>query len=331
MWECDYAREPVDYRLLSLRLLKKVWILPLAVLIGAVLFGAGHYISKVCFGDGRTYQTDSLFYIDFAEDSAGNEYEYHNRYTWGEIITTDFFADRVYDELGGALSKEEIRKSSFATVESDVRYLTVRGTNNDKELSLKIERALEKAIVEFGEEKKEFNSITLTKHDDIAKDATNIRLVTAIILGTVVGLFVALIWCVAAAVTDTSVYIPSTLEKRYKVPVIGAPSMAEYESNARIMLKDAERVLLVPGDDKTDISNVELYKEHVKCQNPIAVPSETEKLKDAGCVVVALQAGAHNGKRLERTLEELGRINASVKAFVLIGEDTKLINRYYGK
>ena len=87
----------------------------------------------------------------------------------------------------------------------------------------------------------------------------------------------------------------------------------------------------MPGDDKTDISKVELYKECVRCANPVAEPSEIEKLRDAESVVVAVKAAAHNGKRLERTLEELRRINASVKAFVLTDADEKLIKRYYKK
>lgn len=331
MWECEYAREPLDYRLLWLRLLKKIWILPVAALVGLIVIGGSYYMSKLCFGHGRTYQTDSLFYIDFAEDSAGNTYDYHNRYTWGEIVTTDFFTDMVYEELGGAVSKEEIRKSSYATVESDVRYVTIRATNRDKELSFKIERALEKAVVAFGEEKKEFNSITLAKHDDDSWDASNIRLKTAFILGAVVGAFCALIWWIVSAVADTSVYIPATLEKRYKVPAIGAVSMPEYKSNAEILLKEYEKVYLVPADGKTDISKVDLYKECVRCSNPVEDTTEIGRLKGAECVVVAVKAGAHNGKRLERTLEELRRIEADVRAFVLTDEDAKLIKRYYKK
>ena len=71
-----------------------------------------------------------------------------------------------------------------------------------------------------------------------------------------------------------------------------------------------------------------LYQEDLK--NILDIP-EIEKLKDAECVVVAVKAGAHNGKRLERTLEELGRINAHVAAFVLVDEDAKLIKKYYSK
>ena len=331
MWECDYAREPLDYRLLFLRLLKRIWILPVAALLGLVIIGGSYYMSKLCFGHTRTYQTDSLFYIDFVDTSLGADYDFYNRYTWGEVVTTDFFVDMAYEELGGAVSKEEIRQSAYATVESDVRYLLIRGINKDPKLSFDIERALEKATVAFGETKKEFKSITLTKHADAAYDASNIRLKTAAVLGVCVGLFVAIIWWIVSSVADTSVYLPATLERSFKIKAIGAPSMAEYESNAKLLLADYEKVILVPADEDTDISGVNLYREHEKCGNPVYTPSECEKLKDAECVVLAVKAGAHNGKRVERTVDELSRIGAHIGAFVLIGEDAKLIRRYYRK
>ncbi|MBR6308137.1 MAG: hypothetical protein IKR39_05965 [Lachnospiraceae bacterium] len=331
MWECDYAREPLDYRLLCLRLIKKIWILPVAALIGMVVIGGSYHMSKLCFGHTRTYQTDSLLYIDFVDTSLGADYDFYNRYTWNEVVTTDFFVDYAYEELGGRVSKDEIRQSAYATVESDVRYLMIRGINKDPQLSYDIERALEKATVAFADTKKEFKSITLVKHDDAAYDASNIRLKTAAVLGACVGLFAALVWWLVSSAADTSIYLPSTLEKRFKIKAIGAPSMSEYEENAKILLGGFNKVFLVPADDKTDVSGVNLYREHINCLNPVAEPSECEKLKDAECVVLAVKAGAHNGKRVERTLEEVLRVGAKVRAFVLVDEDVRLIKWYYRK
>ena len=331
MWECDYAREPIDYRLFGLRLLKKIWILPLAALIGFVVIGGIYYMSKLCFGNGRTYQAETMYYIDFAVNPDGEEYTYLNQYTWGQVIKTDFFTDMVYEKLGGAVSKEDLEASVYAGVESDTRYLYTRYTSRDKELSLKVEKVYEEAVAAFGEAQKEFNEIRVVNAPLEAKDVSNIRLLTAAILGAVVGFVTAVILMLVRAVTDTSVYIPATLEKRYRVPALGAPSMAEYEENCKVMLGGCDKVYAVPGDDKTDISGLELYVNHIKCANPVADTSEISKLKDASNVVVAVKAGAHNGKRLERTLEELGRISAKVTAFALIGEDEKLIKSYYKK
>jgi len=330
MWECDYAREPVDYRLFWLKMLKKIWILPVSALAGFVLIGAVYYMSKLCFGNGRTYQAETMYYIDFTLDSAG-DYTYLNQYTWGEVVKTDFFVDYLEEGFGGAVSREAIMEASYAGVESDVRYLYTRYKSRDREQALKGDKLLEEAVVAYGEAQKEFNSITVIKAATEAKDVSNIRLLTAAVLGACVGLFAAVVVLFVRETVDTSIYVPATLEKRYHVPALGAASMNEYEANCKAILGGFGKVCVVPGDESTDVAGVEIYVNHEACKNPVNTPSEIEKLKDAECVVVAVKAGAHNGKRLERTLEELGRINAHVAAFVLVGEDEKLIKKYYSK
>lgn len=330
MWECDYAREPVDYRLFWLKMLKKIWILPVSALAGFVLIGAVYYMSKLCFGNGRTYQAETMYYIDFTLDSAG-DYTYLNQYTWGEVVKTDFFVDYLEEGFGGAVSREAIMEASYAGVESDVRYLYTRYKSRDREQALKGDKLLEEAVVAYGEAQKEFNSITVIKAATEAKDVSNIRLLTAAVLGACVGLFAAVVVLLVRETVDTSIYVPATLEKRYHVPALGAASMNEYEANCKAILGGFGKVCVAPGDESTDAAGVEIYVNHEACKNPVNTPSEIEKLKDAECVVVAVKAGAHNGKRLERTLEELGRINAHVVAFVLVGEDEKLIKKYYSK
>ena len=332
MWECDYAREPVDYRLFWLKMLKKIWILPVSALAGFVLIGAVYYMSKLCFGNGRTYQAETMYYIDFTLDSAG-DYTYLNQYTWGEVVKTDFFVDYLEEGFGGAVSREAIMEASYAGVESDVRYLYTRYKSRDREQALKGDKLLEEAVVAYGEAQKEFNSITVIKAATEAKDVSNIRLLTAAVLGACVGLFAAVVVLLVRETVDTSIYVPATLEKRYHVPALGAASMNEYEANCKAILVGFGKVCVVPGDESIDASEVKVYTNPaaIPCANPIVDPREIEMLKDAECVVVAVKAGAHNGKRLERTLEELGRINAHVAAFVLVDEDEKLIKKYYSK
>lgn len=329
MWECDYAREPVDYRLFWLRLLKKIWILPVSALIGFIVIGGIYYMSKLCFGNGRTYQAESMYYLDFAAGVDGTEYTYLNKYTWGEVVKTDFFMDRLTDFDKGAHEREYIEASLYAGIESDVRYLYTRCTSRDRDFALATEKALEEIMEAFGNDQKEFNEIRVVKAASDVKDVSNIRLLTAALLGAAVGLFASIIILLAKEITDTSISIPATLEKRYHVATLGAPSMEEYEANCKSLLAGLTPLYLVPGDDKTEATDVELYVNHTPCKNPVKNPSAIDVLKGAGHVVVAVKADAHNGKRLERTLEELGRIGAHVDFFVLTGEDSKLIKKYY--
>lgn len=329
MWECKYARETVDYRLTFLRLLKKIWLLPVSALAGCVVIGSIYYMSKLCFGNGRTYQTETMYYIDYAASVSEDINYYFNQKTWGEIITTDFFTERELAGTDNAFTKEEILSSTYAGVESDVRYLYTRCTTTSPEKSKLLDSALQKAVLEFSQEHKEINSITVEKNN--TKDVSKIRILTAAILGACVGLFVCIVIWVTAAVTDTSVYLPSTLERRYKRRALGAPSMPEFAANCKLLLAEKPGVWVVPADGETSIEGLDLSVNYMPCDNPIAKPETAGLLKDATCVIVVVKAGAHNGKRLERTLEELTRLGAIVSAFVLVDEDTKLIERYYRK
>ncbi len=330
MWECSYSREPFDYRLTFLRLLSKIWILPVGALIGFILFGGIYYLDKMVFGTGRMYKAETKYYIDFAEDKSGVEYMYINEYTWAELADTDFFVDYVYDELGQTVTKDDLRATLYATVASDPRYLYTNSTTKDPELSFKIEKAFSDRMIQFGEAQKEFDSIEIVQLPFEAKDVSKIRITTANILGASMGLFLAIVLWLAGALVDTSIYIPATLEKRYHKPVLGAASMPEFKANCELMLKNIDDLALVPGDGETDISGVQLFTDYTAYANPIEDASVISKLQGKTAVVI-VKAGAHNGKRLERTLEELGRIGTTVVAFALIGENTKLINRYYRK
>lgn len=329
MWECKYSKEAVDYRLFFLRLLKKIWLLPLSALLGCIVIGGIYYMSKFVWGEGRTYQTEVMYYIDFSEDSMGSQYEYINQYTWGELISTDFFMDFCYDTLSHRFSKEEILASSYAGIESDVRYLYTRNTAHTQADAKALSEALEKAVIAFGESQKEFVSITPVRHID--KDVSNIRLMTACVLGACIGLFVCIVSWLIATLLDTSVYLPATLERRYKRHALGAPSMPEFLPNCKLLLGDKQGIWVVPSDEETSIEGLDLSVNYLPCDNPWVKPETAGMLKDAGCVIVAVKAGAHNGKRLERTLEELGRLGAIVFGFVLLNEDEKLIKRYYKK
>lgn len=330
MFECEYSREPVDFRLLWLRFLKKIWILPVAALAGLLIVGSAYYMSRLCFGNARTYQTDTMYHVTFAEDSTGKKYDYINYYTWGELVKTDYFIDSIYEELSGSVTKEEIKEAVYANVESDGRFLYTHCTSRSPELSERLERALEKAILAYPDRMVELESISIERRDEKSWDSSNIRLGTACILGAVTGLFVALFAVVIYLINDTSVYVPATLEKRYHIPSLTCPSMEEYEANCRLMLKDFTSLNVVAIDSCKDLEGLNLYKDSTFFENPVVATENIEKLSEKDCVV-AVRAGAHNGKCLERTLEELGRMNTKIAAFVLVGEDTRLIKAYYRK
>ncbi len=327
MWECSYSREPIDLRLIVLRLFKRAWLIPAFIFGGAVaVFGVYFFYKTVI--TGRTYQVENIYYIDFAEDTGGTQYTWVNQYTWSTLADMDVFLDEVVSELGGEITREEAAEYSDCTVESDGRYLYLRCTTPDPELSKRVADAYENALNRFCDEHKEFNSITC-EHSGEALENSNIRVANVSIIGGIIGLLTLIVVLTLKDFADTSVYIPATLEKRYHIKSLLTPSMEEFALNTKYLLlgkktcvisvdEDYEKLKL-PVDDLDYVGNI--------CFEPAGI----EKVRNSEAVVVMLKAGNHNLKQFERLIEELARLDIAVTAILLTGEDAKLIKRYYGK
>lgn len=333
MWECEYSREPVDYRLLWLRFLRKIWMIPVAVLAGIVLVGACYYWTRTGARGGRTYQAESIFYIDFAEDAQGEEYDYYNYFTWGEVIHTDFFMDHVYEKMGGELSVEEIASYITATVDSDVRYLYVRCNTHSPELSVKLASIMEEAVPKFADIRKEMRSIEIAKTADNAKDSSKIRLGNACFLGGGLGLGLSMLLLLIVLIVDPAIYIPSTVEKRYHITCLGAPFMPEFAPNWNYVLKDAVKIakVFVDEDFQEEEYSIQGDRERkiISCRNPVEHPEELDQIRECEKVLLVLKAGRKNNKAFERLIEQLGRQNIKITAVVLADVDEKLLSAYY--
>ena len=336
MWECECGREPLDYRLIWLRFLRKLWIIPIAVLVGTMLVGAAYYYSRTVARGGRTYQAESVFYIDFAENSQGEEYDYYNYFTWGEVIHTDFFLDYVYEEMKGEYSREELASYITATVDSDVRYLYVRCDTHFPELSVKLASVMETIVPQFAEIRDEFETIEVVKKGDEAKDSSKLRMGNACFLGACLGLAAAVLSILTILILDTGVYLPSTIEKRYHVVCLGAPFLPEFAPNWQLYLKDTLKVALIrvdEGDSPEElsigsVSSIE-KPEIIVCQNPVEHPEELEIIRSCDKAILCLRAGRRNHEVFTRLLEQLGRQGIQVTAAILISADEKLISAYY--
>lgn len=333
MWECEYSREPMDYRLLWLRFLRKIWIVPVAVLIGTALVAGCHYYARTAARGGRTYQAESIFYIDFAEDAQGETYDYYNYFTWGEVIHTDFFLDSVYEEMSGRLSREEIASYVTASVDSDVRYLYVRCDTHSPELSLELASILEEILPRFADIRKEIRSIETAKAAATARDSSKLRMGNACFLGACLGLGISLFGILIALTLDTAIYLPSTVEKRYHVTCLGAPFLPEFAPNWTHVLKDAAEVAMVCVDEDIREEEVKSPEEGpqktILCRNPVTHPEELDRIRKCHAALLVLKAGRKNDKALERLLEQLGRQDIAVRAVVLASADEKLLNAYY--
>lgn len=316
MWETKYAREPINYRLMLLKALKKLWIFPLMTVVGALVIGGIYYLVKMVIGDGYIYRARSIYYVTYALDEQGIEKDYYNYYTWEEIANSEYFIDGMYNAMDGELSREYLLANTTVRIESDYRYLYSKSDSNNKQLSLKMEDAISKLVQEYADTCDDIEKIELIDKASVEtiEDISLIFVSHAFILGAIIGLLTAIVFWVFYETVDTSVYLPSTLENRYGIMALGAPSMKEYEQNCREILSDKKVYKIsVDGSGMNDIFD----------------EKKLQEIKSAEAIVLSVKAGSHNGKRIERCLEQLNRLSISVTAFELVDEDKWLIEKYY--
>lgn len=340
MWECNFAGETMDYKLFWLKFAKRIWVILATTIVGALVVGVPYYLVHVTFGPGPSYKVVSEYYLDYAEDGSGATYEYFNYFTWDEIVDTDEFIAILRANLPEEMfaDEETLRTYTSATVESDTRYLytTVQTEHPDK--TLKIARAMEESIGEFAAVQKELQAVkVVTSPLEAEKTYPDVRTARAFILGAVLGLFVGITGVAVYIVCDSSIDLPNILEKRYGIKALGCKNFTESKNNIRYCVTKSHSVSLLFGEKIQHPSVEEYFRECLPSEiriNTIAEDVLSEdfdfgKLREQGTVVLMVKAGAKNGKKVERILEQLKRQDVELSGAFLYNEDEKLIKHYY--
>lgn len=287
MWECKYGKEPLNTRLFVLRLLKKIPVIMLAAILGALLVGGPYFLVKVTFGPAKEYEAVTDFYIDYALQADGTPHTYINFATWDQLLKDDVFTDRILSymsetekesaeaaegegvestaertsaaeemEKSAGVTKEELRGYLSATVLSDTRIATTTVTTNDPDLTMKIERALVQAMLAFGEEQKEIAEIRILQEPEEASlVAADVRTFRACMVGAVLFVFAVVLYLCLYYALDEGISVPEIFERRYGIPMLGTIHGKELPVLAEKLSVTAPTLLT--ADKAVDLKQVE--------------------------------------------------------------------------
>lgn len=328
MWECANAKEPVNVRLFLLKTLRKIWIVPVSMVVCAALVLGIRCFDKYVI-EGRVWQINNYCYMSYAGLPQDYSQWWINQYTWGEISNSGVIIDRTYELLDGSVSKDDLRNYTDANIESDARYISVITATHDKALTEKISAAYTQAVVEYGMKVDFAGGMEVITYGDLS-DGTKLRALQAVELGLILGFAIPVVIILLVELLDMSVYIPETLERRYNLICLGTPSMKELKENADYRLKGFGKLALVKLDKNADVSG-DLLNGH-ECEifeNPVVSDESCENIRKCEGVVLAVPAGKGNAELIERTLMQFSRQDIKVVASVLVNEDIKMINSYY--
>ncbi|RKM54244.1 hypothetical protein D6853_13515 [Butyrivibrio sp. X503] len=362
-----YMDETLNLKSFYLRFLKKIWLIPVAALIGA-LIGAGiYYLVTVAFGAERQYEAQTNFYLTYSpeayitNENGGTMIDYYNSYSWSKLVLPSYDVldetMKILEAEGVDVTKEEVEASVSADVPSDYRFLVITVKNTDKELINKITDAIIENLKNFPNVSvmHAVDSIDVISRSDIYLEKVDNRIVTATIFGAALAALLAFLIVLLLDAVDDSVYVPEECERRYGIPVLGVVSD---KGNICGMLKNeltetfekyvskAENAFFISTDSMEDYErsgkDLDVLKnvlgngrsDSVSKLTPMEVPGKElenyRKINASDGVVIGIPMGKKNGAMIEHIISQLKKHDCPVLGTVIVRADEKFIKRYYG-
>ena len=354
-----HMNEKLNLRSFYLRLLRKIWLIPLAGIIGAVLALGIYTLVTVTFGPARSYQTRSQFYIKFAYDeNAGTLVDHYNAYTWNSLMSSNEVLDKIMEGLDEGLSREYVVNTITAEIPSDVRVLLVTVKDNNKDLTDAITTAVIASLESYGKTNEAFDSIKLLNTEEPQLVTYTDRSTVAVVFGFCLGVFAAILLLLLLDALDDAVYVPEDLEERCGLPLIGVLFKNEDKAVAaaevfkvdliatgKTLTEGATELLFISADsirdEKHSEEDLQSFKKALgsKCPDAvntmraISIPGKVldnyRKIATCDGVILAVPYGKRCGSMVEHTIAQLKKHGCRIVGVVLTRADLKFMKTYY--
>lgn len=360
MWECSFSEEPVDLKLMCLKMMRKTGIILAATVLGALALGGIYFLKETVFSPETAYRVVGETFIDYIpEEGYGISRVYITDEAWESLAKSDAFVESIISDVsaqGYTVSAEEIRNSIDASVISDSFVVTTTVYAREEQLAVAINEALQNAIVNFCVVRQEVaESFIMTCPQEAEKRNASRDTLVAALIGAVLGFSAALVTCLISFLMDDSVYLPVSFEKRYGIPMLGTLQAKELAANAEKFCEGCSQLAVVgvceeiPTEEVVETLRDKLTDTAPETENAQGTEdkSHTEstrifgagtvettsawlsKLAEAEGVILAIAAGRRDGRQIEKIIDFLKKQEVNIKAAVLCNADEALLARYY--
>lgn len=339
MWQCNYADETIDKKLFWLCTLKKLWILAAGICAVSLLLGGSYFLYRNLLASEKQYCAQGDVYVDYIpEDGYGISTVYLNEDVWKALVKSDAFVEKVAERLAQEninISREQILESVDASLEKETRIVTVKATTADPVISEIMAEALLQAVLDYGNDYKDVASAyVLTAVGGAKRVVTDDWTGRLFLLGAVLGAFVSLTGILLSVSLDDSVYVPEQFERRYGIKMFGIAGEEQTNENITYALREAKRVVLTAPEEvaagETESALQALLGENVRVETVPGQTGYTDTLRQADGIVLAVESGRHDGKKIENLLRFLDQQGCTVTGAILLYPDERLLRQYYG-
>lgn len=222
-FESKYWQEGIDSKALLVCFLQKLPYLLLMGVAGAVLGSGLYLLIAVCTSEGIRYQSETEYYIDFAEGRIDAK-DYYNDFTWNTVMATDWILGNTMEILGSGYDRNEVESMITADILSDVRYLTITVEGFDAELVGAISEATKlslESLVSRVEKIDEIDSIEQIRNNGVQQIEEPLFTWRAAVLGTVCGVLAYAFGIAASFCMGSRYYTKQSIRQSLGIPVWG--------------------------------------------------------------------------------------------------------------
>lgn len=358
MLEGSYGSEPFDLRLTVLRLFRNLHKILALTVAGTIIFGGAYYVKNVILRPEIQYSATSTYKVQYVEEPSQSGDYYINEMTWNTLVDTQEFLVAVQEHMaeiaegtGQAapqMSTEELAAAISALLPSDWHVPTTTVVTNDAEKTVLVAAAVEAAMVEELAEgaAREVASIRVMDPGTVAEEVPlDVRPARAFILSAILSFFFVTIFFMLKETGDDSIWLPTSIRRRYGIPVLGTLNGPELQQNMKYLFKGKEKIGVCSVSDEVDTAEVVAslqekpisQEEQKKSERvswlpmpaPVLCPESCDKLRELDGILLVVKAGSHAGKPLEYVLDFLAQQDCKVTAVLLWDADEVLLSMYY--
>lgn len=327
-----YFKQGIDLKRLVLVLGKKIWMVIVAAILGAMLGGITYKVVTNITNGEPEYRASADYYISFFESGP----DYYNAYTWDGILRDDPIVDYALTLLPEDITKDMVKAAVSGEMLGDYRILTVHVNAETKEKADLIAAAYQEALWNFGQEMKLLDKVEVWSQEEAVPFEKNNKTLNAAFLGALIAVILVIFGLLFYYVLEDAVYVERDAEQRFGLPVYGLLTKGNDELQQQIYENHLEYVFGNSEIGNKEVLNKSTGKKETGGHEIVIwdgekIPSSADflRLRDEKSVLVNIPWGRNNGRQVERVLRQLEIQNVNVNGLVITGADDKFVKAYY--
>ena len=324
--KADNLDRGFDLRRFLMLSVRRLWMLLMGALIGAVLFGGYRFLKERVFAPAQLYRCDVEFLISFTKGEEEETQAYFNDYTWNDVIDTDVIAGSAAAIVEGA-DKEYIAAATTVPTMTDIRMFHVYIDDTDPEMANRIMNAIELSVMVFPNYVDGMDSISVLDRNAARPLIENSTIIRWAVAGAIIGVMAAMLLLAYKYVMDDTIRIVediNTAGGRCLGVLFKNKDDASEESRLKEALNaefgNAEEIRIIdPAGTAVSAESAD----RIKAMLPESIKYNTGN-KDAK-IICCVAAGSLSIAELKRFMQDKDT------AVVLCEADHKLHAVYYSK